>query len=304
MTDSVLTIGLAPTFQKVLVFPSFRENEVNRSAVHTSCASGKAINVTRVLTKLGRNAVNITQLGGARVDEFVSLCRAEGITIRYFLSKAETRTCTTLINEEKGTSTELVEEANEVEAEASGKLFTLFKEEEEKHAAIIISGTKAKGYSDTLIPDIVRSCTGKGKLTVLDIKGTDLLESLPARPTIIKPNLSEFCSTFNIALNVLEGNENRDTEKAVLDKMHELYEEYGVMSVITRGKWPTWCFDGKKFSTIENTLTLPVVNTVGCGDTLTGVMTHHLLNGDTIEESVRIGMEAATRKASHRTFDF
>ena len=300
MTDSVLTIGLAPTFQKVLVFPSLRENEVNRSAVHTLVASGKAINVTRVLTKLGREAVNITQLGGPRVDEFVSLCRAEGIAVRYFISAAETRTCTTLINEEKGTATELVEEANEVEAEASSRLFSLFEEEEEKHTAVIISGTKAKGYSDTLIPDIVRRCREKGKLTVLDIRGKDLINSLPCRPTIIKPNLCEFCSTFGIT----GGDDNEDTEKAVCDKMHELYEEYGIMSVITRGKRPTWCFDGKKFCTIENTLTLPVVNTVGCGDTLTGVMTHHLLNGDFLSAAVGKGMEAAERKASHRTFEF
>ncbi len=277
--DSVLTIGLAPTFQKVLVFPSFRENEVNRSTVHTCVASGKAINVTRVLTRLGRPALNITQLGGPRVSEFVSLCREEGISIRYFLSEAETRTCTTLINEEKGTSTELVEEAAEVEPHASKSLFSLFEEEEESHAAVIISGTKAPGYSDFLIPDIVRKCTENGKLTVVDIKGKDLISTLSARPVIIKPNLTEFCSTFNIASQISEENENREVQKAVWEKMHELHEEYGVMSVITRGKWPTWCFDGKKMSTIGNTLSLPVVNTVGCGDTLTGVMTHHLLDG-------------------------
>lgn len=302
--DSVLTIGLAPTFQKVLVLPSFRENEVNRSVIHTCTASGKAINVTRVLSKLKRPSLNITHLGGPRVGEFVSLAREEGINIRYFLSRAETRTCTTLINEEKGTSTELVEEAALVEEEASMKLYSLFEEEEEKHRCVIISGTKAKGYSDTLIPDIVRRCTEKGKMTVLDIKGKDLISSLPSGPTIIKPNLMEFCSTFHIASGILEENENWEVEEAVKKRMQKLYEEYGVMSVITRGKWPSWCFDGKKFHTIENTLSLPVINTIGCGDTLTGVMTHHILNGDSLPNAVRKGMEAAERKASHSTFEF
>ena len=83
MTGSVLTIGLSPAFEKVLVFPSFRENEVNRSTFHTLSASGKAINVTRVLGKLGRTAVDITQLGGPRVREFLALAEKENIRVRF-----------------------------------------------------------------------------------------------------------------------------------------------------------------------------------------------------------------------------
>lgn len=302
--DSVLTIGLAPTFQKVLVFPSLKENEVNRCTSHTCTASGKAVNVTRVLARLGRPAVNITQLGGPRTEEFLTLADKEGIDIRYFLTSSPIRTCTTLINEENGTSTELVEEASPVDDTASGKLFSLFEEEIGKHGAVVISGTKAKGYSDTLIPSFVKRSAEEGKLVVLDIKGNDLVESLPFRPSVIKPNLPEFCSTFSIANTVLEEDENEALRGNVEEKMRELYEKYGVMTVISRGKYPTWLFDGKEFSAVGNTLSLPVVNTIGCGDTLTGVMTHHLLSGMSLKEAVREGMMAAERKAGRRTFDF
>ncbi len=302
--DSVLTVGLAPTFQKVLVFPSLKENEVNRCTSGTLTASGKAVNVTRVLTRLGRPSVNITQLGGPRTEEFLALSRKEEIEIRYFLSSGPIRTCTTLINEENGTSTELVEEASPVEDTASEKLYSLFEEEIGKHSALVISGTKAKGYSDTLIPSLVERSRGEGKLVVLDIKGKDLIRSLPCSPSLIKPNLPEFCSTFSIAGSVLEENENEALRGEVEEKMRELYDKYGVMTVISRGRYPTWVFDGKEFSVVCNTLSLPVVNTIGCGDTLTAVMTHHLLAGMSLREAVREGMAAAERKASRRTFDF
>ncbi len=302
--DSVLTIGLAPTFQKVLVFPCLKENEVNRCSSHTCTASGKAVNVTRVLTRLGRRAVNITQLGGPRVREFLALAEEEGIEIRYFLSSAPIRTCTTLINEENGTSTELVEEASPVENEASEKLFSLFEEEIGKHSALVISGTKAEGYSPGLVPSFVKRSSEEGKLVVLDIKGKDLVESLRYRPSVIKPNLPEFCSTFSIARGVLEEDENETLRDEVEKKMRELHEKYGVMTVISRGKYPAWVFDGIDFSAIENTLSLPVVNTTGCGDTLTAVMTHHLLSGLSLKKAVREAMKAAEKKASRRTFDF
>lgn len=295
MTGSVLTIGLSPAFEKVLVFPSFRENEVNRSTFHTLSASGKAINVTRVLGKLGRTAVNITQLGGPRVREFLALAEKENIRVRFVETEAETRVCTTLINEEKGTSTELVEEANEVEAGVSEKMYYLFLDEIPHHSAVTVSGTKAKGFSDTLIPRIVGECGRRGVLTVLDIRGKDLLLSLKKHPSVIKPNISEFCSTFSVSKDKAE----------VEEKTREIYDTYGACTVITRGPEPSWCFDGKKFLEIVSPVEIEkAVNTIGCGDTLTGVLTHSLLLGRTLEEAVREGMAAATHKAEHRSFDF
>ncbi len=295
MTGSVLTIGLSPAFEKVLVFPSFRENEVNRSTFHTLSASGKAINVTRVLTRLGRTAVNITQLGGPRVREFLALAERENITVRYVETEAETRVCTTLINEEKGTSTELVEEANEVGEEVSERMYELFLDELPHHSAVTVSGTKAKGFSDFLIPRIVGECSSRGILTLLDIKGKDLLLSLEKHPSIIKPNISEFCSTFGVL----------PRRNEVEAKTREIYGTYGALSVITRGSEPSWCFDGRNLLEIESPVKPEkVVNTIGCGDTLTGVLTHSLLLGNTLEEAVREGMAAATRKAEHQSFEF
>ena len=296
--NSILTIGLSPTFQKQIVFSSFNENEVNRSNLHKEVCSGKAINVSRVLLHLGVPSTNITQLGGPRVEEFLSLCKAESINVKHILVDKAIRTCITILNEEKHTSTELVEEAQEVDENASERLFKLFLEEIDNHQAVVISGTKAKGFSKELFPSIVAECNNRGILTVLDIKGEDLKATLPSHPTIIKPNLSEFCFTFGLGKNILEADTNEEMKAKVEEITRDIYSKYGTKSVITRGKYDTWLFDGEEFRTVKNK-PIKVVNTIGCGDTLTAALSYSLMNGESLENAVAFGMECAQKKATH-----
>ena len=296
--QSVLAVSLSPTFQKVMVFGSFHEDEVNRSSRHFEAASGKGINVSRVLGNLGRPAVNLMQLGGPRLDEFRTLLEKDGLRYRYAEVDAGIRSCLTIINEERHTSTELVEEAQEVGPDASERIFSLFMEELPAHAAVVISGTKAKGFLPSLLPSMVREARALGKLVVLDIKGDDLMSSLQYSPSVIKPNLSEFCSTFSISDSVMENEENEQLRKAVSDAMKSIYDEYGISTVITRGKYDTWIYGSDGFDTVENQ-NVPVINTIGCGDTLTAAMTHSLLLGKSLKDSVAFGMAAALRKAQH-----
>lgn len=294
--ESVLTIGLSPAFQKIIIFNDLKENEVNRSSRHTLECSGKAINVSRVLANLGRPSLDLLQLGGPRTNEFISLCNKEGIITKHIDVKAEVRTCTTVINEAKHTSTELIEEAEEVEESASDAFFNLFLSEIDNHSAVVISGTKAKGFKPTLLPSIVKESKKRNKLVVLDIKGNDLKSCLECSPDIIKPNLSEFCSTFAIKERVLESEENLDLLDIVKEATKEIFDKYRTKSIITRGKYDTWCYDGNRFFTVP-TKDIKVVNTIGCGDTLTAALTHSLLNGDDLETAVAFGMYCAQEKA-------
>ncbi len=300
--DSVLTIGLSPTFQKIIVFSSFRENEVNRSSEVKQVCSGKAINVSKILKKLGRESLNLLPLGGIRKNEFISLCQKEGVNIRHLEVKAEIRTCTTIINKEKKTSTELVEESNRVEEVDSTNFFNLFLKEVDNHRAVVISGTKAPGFSAYLIPEIVRESKKRGKLVILDVKGDDLKESLKYSPDIIKPNLSEFLSTFSIKKEVSENEENTEVKERVIEIAKHLFNQYGTKSVITRGKYSTWVYNGSSFFTIDNE-NVAVVNTIGCGDTFTASLTHSLLNEESLENAVKFASLCAQKKATHLTLD-
>lgn len=295
---SVLAICLSPTFQRIMVFKEFHEDQVNRSGEILELASGKGINVSRVLNNLGRPCTNLIQLGGERVNQFLALCEKDGLSVCYLPVKADIRTCTTIINSEKHTSTELVEESRTVESSDSERLFDLFLQELPKHDAVVITGTKAAGFAADLYPRMVRECRKNNIMTVLDIKGQELKECLKEHPSIIKPNLSELCATYLPNVRVFENSDDSFVMDDVAAILKEIYETYGACSVITRGKNDTWIYDGQSFQTVCHKIKLPVVNTIGCGDTLTAAMTHKLLEGQSLAESVQYGMECATIKAS------
>ena len=78
-----LAVCLNPVIQKTLVFTSLAKGEVNRTSEYRVDASGKGINVARVLGQLGRPAIHLSQLGGPTRDWFLALCAADSLNARW-----------------------------------------------------------------------------------------------------------------------------------------------------------------------------------------------------------------------------
>ena len=294
----VICVCLSATFQYTIVFDELKLNEVNRTEEHFITHSGKGINVARILCSEGIHSRVITHLGGPRTEEFLSLCLQNGIDVRYTPTTVPIRTSTTLVDKKTGTSTELLEETYEVPSSLTDSVQDVFRAELDNCSAVVISGSRPKGYRDDVYSSMARMASEKGLLTILDMKGKDLVACLEARPSIIKPNLQEFAETFLGKTSVLENSPNDDLFPSVREKAREIFVKYGTKSVITRGRFDTWVFDGEDLRIVAN-IDVPVVNTIGCGDTLSACMTASLLRGNSLIESVRYGMEKATQKASH-----
>ncbi|NCB65721.1 MAG: carbohydrate kinase [Bacilli bacterium] len=295
-TKSVLVVCLNPTFQKTMVFKQVHENEVNRTSEYFLTPSGKGVNVARILTQLHRPSVALTHLGGNRKQEFIDLCSDEQIELGYFNVDIPIRTCTTVIDRKNSTSTELVEEPCSVPLDAGDVAWNKFIEILPDHDAVVITGTRAKGYGDDLYPRMVSEAKKENKLVILDLKGADLMNSFPYHPDIAKPNLSELISTFDPGRVVLENEDTQDLYEAVSKIASDIFLTYGIKLVISRGKFSTWAFDGTRLIELPNR-DVPVVNTIGCGDALTAGMTHKLLEGCSLAESVQFGMECAIKNS-------
>ncbi len=261
----ILAVCLNPTLQKTLVFPSLREGEVNRSAAHYLDASGKGVNVARVLAGLGRDAVHLTHSGGRNRDLFLSLAAADGVRISGPDSGSEIRFCYTLVNRENGTATEIVEESPPVGAGVGDRVRKDYMRLVPGCGLVVISGTKAPGYPDALYPDFVRTAKEAGKRVLLDLRGGDLRRCLDHGPDIIKPNFAEFAATF-----VTGGKMGGETD-AGPDLIKRVEEEAAAVSrrgtavILTRGHLPALCALGGEvfYSPAEK---VQAVNTVGCGD--------------------------------------
>jgi len=288
---SFLTICLNPTLQKTLIYSSVIPNTVNRTARSRLDVSGKGINVTRVLTQLGKKAVHLTQLGGMMRPIFLSLCEHDRLSVEWVESESQIRFCHTVLTENDRGVTELLEESEAVAEGTEERLLEkyegLLNDEQRRFKWLIVSGTKAAGFSDTVIPNMARMAKEKGLKIILDIKGKDLKECLHYEPDIIKPNLFEFASTF--APELVKDNDLKELEAAAKERIKsaalDAAQKYKCKIILTNG--------GKEIFAVEKNCFFEVavqnvkaVNTIGCGDAFTAGLAATLDEGANFNEAI------------------
>jgi 1-phosphofructokinase/tagatose 6-phosphate kinase len=293
--DAFLCVCLNPVIQKTLVFERLEKGEVNRSPEHRVDASGKGVNVARVLTQTGRRAIHLTQAGGPTRDWFLSLCARDGIELRTVDSGSEIRSCYTVIDRSDHAVTELVEEALPVSPGTGDRLREAFAACLGETRAVVISGTKAAGIGDEVIPAMAEAAAEAGKLLVLDIKGSDLLAALPFRPRVVKPNLAELLATWPAATNNYSGTGKTYTaDSAAALRAHvealaaDLFARYGTSLVVTRGPLPVWYWEEGRL--LEEAFPpRRALNPTGSGDAFTAGLTAILAEGGSLRDAVREG---------------
>lgn len=291
-----LTVCLNPVLQKTVVLPHLWENEVNRSSEHYFDASGKGVNVSRVLTQLGEKVIHLSHAGGVNRNLFLKKCAEDGLIIEHADSFSEIRFCYTLLNREKGSTTEIVEEALPVSPSTEEKIFNKYLQLLPASTVVIISGTKADGYSRNLYPSMVKEAKKSGKTVILDIKGSDLIESLAYSPDFIKPNFTEFISTFFPGKTARENEPEDSLLPEIIKKCRNIYADHGCQTILTRGAYGTLYFDGEQLKTITFEKLLPL-NSTGCGDAFTAGFASVISKKTDIPLGINMGHRCAGKNA-------
>jgi fructose-1-phosphate kinase PfkB-like protein len=230
---------------------------------------------------LGKKALHLTQLGGSLRPLFLSLCEQDGLSVEWVESESLIRFCYTLLTD--GNVTELVEEAEPVADETEKRLLEKFESllyltSNLLPKCLIISGTKAAGFSDDVIPTMVRNAKEKGARIILDVKGKDLIESLKYEPDIIKPNLDEFIDTYKT--------------EPTKDLLMDIAIKNRCRIILTNGNKKILASDGDNYFETE-IQPIKAVNSIGCGDAFTAGLAVALEDGAgfsaAINEGIRCG---------------
>src|SRR5947209_9864812 len=104
----IVAAGLTPAWQRLLEMTSCQLGAVNRAVRVHSCASGKPVNVARVLHHLAAPARALVPVGGLTGKLMREDLARLGVGARFVEVAAETRICITVIESEEQRSTELV----------------------------------------------------------------------------------------------------------------------------------------------------------------------------------------------------
>lgn len=279
----ILSAGLTPAWQQVLLFDSFTPGEVNRARAVHQCASGKVLNAARALHHLGAPARALTVVGGTAGEQiqrdFVQL----GIAARWVESATPTRVCTTILDAARHNATELVPNAGELRDAERDAFLAAYTEEAARASLAILIGSLPAGTPSALYRALLERTPGKA---ILDARGPELLEALAARPFLVKPNRDELRRTLGRDLQC-------DTE--LLDVMRELNDRGAEWVVITGGTAPVHASNHGhfyRFLPLQRT----VVNPIGCGDCMAAGIAWAIFQGRDPVDAIRRGMAAAADK--------
>lgn len=294
-SDAFLAVCLNPTLQKTLSFPIVRRDTVNRTGTHSLDASGKGVNVARVLSQLGRKAIHLTQLGGSFRSAFLDMCARDSLDVRWAESGSEIRFCYTIVDQSDRSVTELIEESAAVSKTTEERILELFDIASTEVGTVIISGTKAAGFSDSVVPTMVRRAKERGLRVILDVRGTDLTSSLPYAPDVVKPNLLEFLSTYLPGVDARE--EASKLKDIVAETAGRVARETRGLVVLTRGSSAVWAHDGESFSEFP-IYSVPPINTTGSGDAFTAGFASIFASGGTLSDAVAEGARCGRLNAA------
>lgn len=296
MGDSFLVVCLNPTLQMTFRLDALAPGQVNRVRSHRLDLAGKGANTARILRQLGENSVHLTQAGGQHLETFLKLAAEDGIIMRHVLGDIEIRHCYTLLDTAARTTTEIVEPGSEVSPDLEEGVRAEYLALLSRAHTVIISGSRAPGFSDALYPWMVEAAHSYGLGVVLDIRGDDLVNALPHRPSVVKINANEFSSTF-LEEPVPEETDPARMPPELTERMRAMAAERGCRVVLTNGSKPAMYVEDGRIETITPTRVEPV-NAIGSGDAVTAGLAAGLRRGLPLREAIELGLDCARRNVT------
>lgn len=266
----IVCVGLSPTVQKTLRLTSLSVGSVNRAREVIVSASGKAVNVARVLTLLGDDVLLVQPLGGDTGRFVARQLKAENIAHEtLWLDDAPTRTCTTLLPDD-GPATELVEEAPPLTAALVEDLANVVESHLPGAEALCLSGSLPRGAPSDLYARLISAAGAHSVPAFVDAQGVPLRSALATRPFFVKPNRDEAAGTLDLTLS---GNEEQDALAAVA----ALTGAGAAWALVSLGKSGALLGDAGAGRWRLTPPVVQAVNPIGSGDSLLAGLVHALI---------------------------
>ncbi|MFO7936151.1 MAG: 1-phosphofructokinase family hexose kinase [Kiritimatiellia bacterium] len=284
----ILCLGLSPALQRTLVFNKLELNEVNRAVSITLSAGGKSLNTARALATLGAGCKVSGLNGGHNGRVLKRFLDDYGVDSALTPTSAETRICTTLLDETSGSVTELVENAPPpAEAEMLSFIERNIRLVKESRM-LVICGTLPP-FADNDFYCKFTSVARKANIPfIIDSHKQALLSVLRDKPLMAKLNRAELETTFGC---VIDSDEKTEIH---LRKIVRL----GARSVfMTSGGDEAWLVDEEKSVKLMPPEIDKNVNAIGSGDCTTAGIAFKLTEGSSLEEAVVFGLACGSANA-------
>lgn len=282
----IYTVTLNPSIDYIVYLDDLEIGGLNRMKGDRKLPGGKGINVSRVLRQLDMESTALGFLGGFTGSYIEEWLQAEGIRTDFTPVPEATRINVKL---KAGAETEINGQGPTITPEQAHQLLQQL-EKLEPEDLVVLSGSKAPGLPENYYQQLIEVITKRGARFILDTTGAELLEALPARPLLVKPNHVELAELFETTL--------RSTED-IAACARKLLDQGAQNVIVSRGG------EGALLVTPEGIYAASapkgtVVNTVGSGDSMiAGFLAAYLQTGDALaafRQSIQAGSATAFKE--------
>lgn len=287
----ILVAGLTPAWQQIAVLERLRVGEVNRAREVHWCASGKVLNVGLGLTQLNAESCTLSLIGsGPASDAMRRDMQQFGVSVRWVEATAPQRVCTTLLDRESGSTTEIVENFPAVTSPELQTFAVAFAEEvaEPNVDVVVLTGSLPQGAPRDFYATLLGQTGVKCPKMILDFRGPELLAALPFKPFLVKPNREELSHTVGRSFV---------TEADLWQAMTELNELGAEWVVVTNGSGEVLVTHDAERLRFKPP-SVEVVNPIGCGDCFTAGLVWSLQQGHDMPQAIETGIAAAAQNAT------
>ena len=289
----ILTAGLSPAWQHVLVFDRFRPGEVNHArGLHVR--SGKVLNAAVAAHRLGGPVLALAPVGGPAAEAMDHDLAARGVPRRWIATAAATRVCMTVLDQSSGEMTELVEPCQALSPAELDAFVAAYAEEAARAEAVLAIGSLPVGVPASTYRRLVEKTPCPA---VLDFRGEGLLGVLDLKPFLVKPNRDELAQTLGQSLPSPSGRgaggEGLPDDAGLLDGLRELNHRGARWVLVTQGPGPVWLSSIERAYRFYPPPEPKVVNPLGSGDAMAAAISRAIAAGRPIVDAVRYGIAAA-----------
>ena len=247
-------------------------------------AGGKGLNAARAAATCGEQVIATGFVGGNNGRLLCELLDADGIEHDFVHVESETRCCVNVL-EPNGRSTEFLEPGRPVGSEEVARMCEKIAEVAERADVVTFNGSVPAGAGMNIYRELVSVVRAAGKPAILDTSGTLLVNSLEARPTMIKPNTDE--------IQAILGRKPESIDE-IVSAAREVHEKCGIERVVV-----SLGGDGSVMACEEGVFRgrapkIDVVNPVGSGDTMVGAFAVAIARGMSVEEQLAYAMSCAS----------
>lgn len=265
----IYTVTFNPALDYTMKVNNLQTGEINRADSEQMNYGGKGINVSAILSRLKTENKALGFIAGFSGDKLAEMLNADGIDNDFVkLNNGFTR-----INVK-------IKSDNETDINANGP--DIHKEDLEKlfeklHALkqgdyLVLAGSIPKSLPDNIYENILERLKNRNIKFVIDATGDLLLNVLPYKPFLIKPNHHELGELFDVKIKEYDD----------IVKYSKLLQEKGAENVLVScGKKGAVLLDSQGNTYKIGNVPGKIVSSVGCGDSMVaGFVAGYIEKGD------------------------